>query len=84
MPNPFNKFTVSPRNKLAYHADGSLTLYIRHEAPGKDKETNWLHAPNDELIPMLRMYWPKDPSIQNGTWRVFTGHIANSLFRGHG
>lgn len=71
-PNPLNKFTVSPRDKLKYNADGSLTIYLQHESPGKDKEENWLPAPKGEFIPMLRMYWPKDeaPSILNGTWSV--------------
>jgi len=70
VPNPLNKFTVSPRNNLKYNADGSLTLYFQRESPGKDKEANWLPAPAGEFIPMLRMYWPKDkaPSILDGTW----------------
>lgn len=71
VPNPLNKFTVSPRNDLKYNADGSLTLYFQNESPGKDKEANWLPAPKGEFIPMLRMYWPKEktPSILNGTWK---------------
>jgi len=70
VPNPLDKFTVSPRNDLKYDADGSLTLYFQAESPGKDKEANWLPAPKGPFIPMLRMYWPKDtdPSILNGTW----------------
>jgi hypothetical protein len=40
------------------------------ESPGKDKEANWLPAPKGELIPMLRMYWPREkaPSILDGSW----------------
>ena len=70
VPNALNKFTVSPRNDLKYNADGSLTLYFQHESPSKDKEANWLPAPEGPFIPMLRMYWPKDtdPSIIDGTW----------------
>ncbi|MFO1157319.1 MAG: DUF1214 domain-containing protein [Reyranellaceae bacterium] len=72
VPNPLNKFTVSPRNNLKYNADGSLTLYFQNASPGADKEANWLPAPKGEFIPMLRMYWPKEttPSILNGTWKV--------------
>jgi hypothetical protein len=71
VPNLLNKFTVSPRDKLKYNADESLTLYFQNESPGKDKEANWLPAPKGEFIPMLRMYWPKDkdPSILDGTWK---------------
>lgn len=70
VPNPLNKFTVSPRNNLHYNADGSLTLYFQNESPGKDKEANWLPAPKGEFIPMMRMYWPKESglSILDGTW----------------
>ena len=71
VPNPLNKFTVSPRDKLKYNDDGSLTVYLQNESPGADKQANWLPAPKGEFIAMLRMYWPKesDPSILNGTWK---------------
>ena len=70
VPNPLNKFTVSPRNNLKSNPDGSITLYFQNESPGKDKEANWLPAPKGEFIPMLRMYWPieKAPSLLDGTW----------------
>jgi hypothetical protein len=70
VPNPLNKFTVSPRNNLKTNADGSTTLYFQTESPGKDKESNWLPAPKGEFIPMLRMYAPKQkgPSVLDGTW----------------
>jgi hypothetical protein len=70
VPNPLNKFTVSPRNNLKANADGSITLYFQKDSPGKDKESNWLPAPEGEFIPMLRMYYPKtkDPSVLDGSW----------------
>ena len=70
VPNPLNKFTVSPRDNPKPNADGSLTLYFQNKSPGKDKEPNWLPAPKGPFIPMLRMYWPKatSPSIIDGTW----------------
>jgi hypothetical protein len=40
VPNPLNKFTVSPRNNLKTNADSSTTLYFQAESPGKDKESN--------------------------------------------
>lgn len=69
--NPLNKYTVSPRNNLKYNPDGSLDIYIQAASPGKDQEANWLPAPEDDFILMLRMYWPKDnaPSILDGTWQ---------------
>ncbi|MBL8799649.1 MAG: DUF1254 domain-containing protein [Planctomycetia bacterium] len=76
--NPLNKYTVSPRNDLKYNADGSLDLYIQHESPGKDKEANWLPAPKDKFILMMRLYWPKekDPTILNGTWKPPVVQVA--------
>ncbi|MBF7730932.1 DUF1254 domain-containing protein [Pseudomonas sp. N040] len=70
VPNVLNKFTVSPRDKLVYNADGSLTLYFQQESPGKDKQANWLPAPKGDFVPMMRMYWPKEtqPSVLDGTW----------------
>src|SRR5262245_5807282 len=70
VPNPLNRFTVSPRDNPKYNADGSLTLYFQNESPGKDREANWLPAPKGPFIPMLRMYWPKEknPSILDGSW----------------
>ncbi|MCY1330884.1 hypothetical protein D9M69_165320 [compost metagenome] len=70
VPNPLSKFTVSARNDLQYNADGSLTLYFQHQSPGKDKEANWLPAPQGDFLPMMRMYWPKEgnPSILDGSW----------------
>jgi hypothetical protein len=69
--NPLNRYTLSQRNKLKVNEDGSVTLYIQHESPGKEKEDNWLPAPEGEFALMLRLYWPKenDPSILDGTWK---------------
>jgi hypothetical protein len=55
-----NKFTVSARDNPKPNADGSLTLYFQNESPSVDKEDNWLPAPKGDVLPMLRMYWPKD------------------------
>jgi uncharacterized protein (TIGR03000 family) len=70
--NPLNKYTVSPRDHLKSNPDGSIDLYIQHESPGKEKEANWLPAPTEHFILMLRMYWPKekDPSIVDGSWKI--------------
>ncbi len=69
--NPLNKYTVSPRNDLKTNDDGSLDIYIQNESPGKDKEANWLPAPEGKFVLMMRLYWPKEtnPSIIDGTWQ---------------
>lgn len=70
--NPLNRYTLSARNELKKNADGSVDLYLQHENPGPDKESNWLPAPVGKFIPMLRLYWPKEaaPSIIDGTWEI--------------
>jgi hypothetical protein len=67
-PNPLNHFSLGTKNKtLQYGSDGSLTLYLGAKSPGKDKETNWLPAPNGNFSLILRNYWP-DKTIIDGTW----------------
>ncbi|MFN8627239.1 MAG: DUF1254 domain-containing protein [Candidatus Binatia bacterium] len=70
--NPLNRYTLSQRNQLKTNADGSVDLYIRHDSPGKDKESNWLPAPADRFILMMRLYWPKEkaPSLLDGSWKI--------------
>ena len=70
--NPLNRYSISARQNLKANADGSTDLYIQNESPGADKESNWLPAPTDKFILMLRLYWPKEknPSIINGTWKI--------------
>ena len=72
VPNALNRQNLSQRDKLKTNPDGSVDLYIQHESPGPEKEANWLPAPADRFILMLRMYWPneKAPSILNRTWKI--------------
>ncbi len=67
--NPINRYALGDRDKLKFDADGSLTLYVQHDSPGKDKESNWLPAPRDEFNLVMRLYWPKK-EVLDGTWKV--------------
>jgi hypothetical protein len=73
--NPINRYLInSPMlPNMQKGADGSLTLYIQKDSPGKNKESNWLPAPNGPIYLVMRLYWPKKdaPSILppgEGTW----------------
>jgi hypothetical protein len=57
---------------LIANADGSVARYIQNKSPGKDKESNWLSAPKDKFVLMMRLYWPKDtpPTILDGSWKI--------------
>jgi hypothetical protein len=43
--NPLNRFAIGDRDALKFNADGSLDLYVQHENPCPDKESNWLPGP---------------------------------------
>lgn len=73
--NPINRYLInSPMlPNLKKNPDGSLTIYVQKDSPGKDKESNWLPAPNGPIYLVMRLYWPKTepPSILppgKGTW----------------
>jgi hypothetical protein len=71
VPNRLNRYTLSARNQLKRNADGSVDLYMQKDSPGKEKESNWLPAPQGRFVLMLRLYWPTEtpPSILDGTWK---------------
>ncbi len=65
--NPINRFAIGDRDSLKYNADGSLDLYIQHQAPDGAKVANWLPAGPEDFNLSLRMYWPKGDVIA-GKW----------------
>jgi len=68
-PNGLDRYSLGTKNSksLKYNADGSLTLYVQHDSPGKDKEANWLPAPESEFEVTIRTYWPK-AEVLSGEW----------------
>jgi len=68
VPNAINRFALGDRSGMKFGDDGSLTIYIQRESPGKDKESNWLPAPQEgEFKLALRLYAPKK-AVADGTW----------------
>lgn len=67
--NPLNRYLInSPMlPDLKRDADGGVTLYIQHDSPGKDKESNWLPAPSGPFFMAMRLYWPKAEALE-GKW----------------
>jgi hypothetical protein len=45
-----------------------LTIYLQTNSPGKDKESNWLPAPDGPIYVVMRLYWPK-PEALDGRWK---------------
>jgi hypothetical protein len=72
VPNAMNRYTISARDRLKANADGSVDIYVQHDSPGKDKESNWLPAPSGTFEVMMRIYWPKEspPSLLDGSWNL--------------
>jgi len=68
--NPLNRYLInSPMlSSLSRDADGGLTLYVQHTSPGKDKESNWLPAPNGPFFAVFRNYQPGD-AVLDRSWK---------------
>jgi len=69
--NPINRYLInSPMlPNLKRDDDGGLTIYIQKGSPGKDKESNWLPAPDGPFMMALRLYLPGD-KVLKGEWKV--------------
>ncbi|MDW6022900.1 DUF1254 domain-containing protein [Mesorhizobium sp. BAC0120] len=65
--NAMNRFAVSSWMPFLQNADGSLDLYFQHRSPGKDKEWNWLPAPEGPFTLTMRLYAPKSEAL-TGKW----------------
>ena len=66
--NRINRFAIGDRDDLKYNPDGSLDLYLQHESPGSDKESNWLPSPATGTLGVtMRLYAPK-AQILDGRW----------------
>lgn len=66
--NELKRYAIGDRDALKYNKDGSLTLYIQHQNPGKDKASNWLpSAKTGDLGITMRLYAPKQSALI-GEW----------------
>ena len=69
--NPLNRYLVNSSNlpTLKRDADGGITLYVQHDSPGVERESNWLPAPDGPFFSVMRLYWPKKPAL-DGQWKA--------------
>jgi len=67
--NPLNRYLLnSPMmDQFVLSKDGSLTIYMQKESPGKELESNWLPAPDGPFYAVLRLYGPKSEALE-GKW----------------
>jgi hypothetical protein len=67
--NPVNRYLInSPMiEQFTFNEDGSLTIYVQKESPGKELESNWLPAPDGPFYAVMRLYGPKKEALE-GKW----------------
>jgi hypothetical protein len=73
--NALSRYAIGDRDPLKFNDDGSLDLYIQHDAPGGDKDSNWLPAAAGAFNLVLRLYWPSD-QVVNGAWTPPAVNVA--------
>jgi len=68
--NPIDRWAIgSLTGNFEKAKDGSLTLYVQKDSPGKDKESNWLPAPEGEFWIVFRTYGPNKEIVEQ-TWKM--------------
>ena len=67
--NPLNRYLLnsSMKDDFVYGENGSLTLYVQKDSPGKALEANWLPAPEGPMYLVLRLYGPEEAAL-TGEW----------------
>ena len=63
--NPIDRYSIGDRTAgLKWGEDRSLMLYIQKDSPGKDKESNWLPAPDGTFVLYARLYGPTKEALE--------------------
>jgi hypothetical protein len=67
--NPIDRYLINSTTEgLMRDDDGSLTLYVQHDAPDTPEgRANWLPAPAGPFYVILRIYLPRE-SLVDGSW----------------
>lgn len=59
--NPIGRYGIgNMAESLALNHDGSLTIHVQSDSPGKARGLNWLPAPEEGFFLMMRLYQPKE------------------------
>ena len=62
------RYAIGDRDDLKFNSDESLDIFIQHESPGADKESNWLPGPAQGKLGLtMRLYAPK-AQVLDGSW----------------
>lgn len=67
--NSIERYSIGNSTEgMKKNKDGSLTIYMSRNSPGKDKESNWLPAPDGPFWVVLRTYGPSQ-DILDKKWK---------------
>ncbi len=80
--NPINRYLInSPMLPgMKKNADGSLTLYIQKDSPGRRRKPTGCPRPTAPIYLVMRLYWPKDEAAVDPAAR--RGHVEAPGHRG--
>ena len=68
VPNAIGRYSIGDRTSgITYERDGSLRLYVQNADPGPGKRNNWLPAPLEKFMLMMRLYRPTERAVA-GRW----------------
>lgn len=68
--NPQGRYALGDRDPLRYNADGSLDLWLQHEAPVAELQGNWLPIPPSGPFSLTgRIYLP-ERRLLDGQWHM--------------
>jgi hypothetical protein len=65
VPNPIDRYSIGDRTPgLRADADGGLSIWLQHESPGPERESNWLPTPAGPFYFIARLYGPKAEALE--------------------
>jgi hypothetical protein len=68
--NPIDRYSLGDRTPgLKADADGGLTIWLQHDSPEADRQSNWLPTPLGPFFFVVRLYGPKAEAL-DGRWTL--------------
>ena len=65
VPNPIGRYSIGDRTPgLKADADGGLSIWLQHESPGPERESNWLPTPAGPFYFIARLYGPRADALE--------------------